>query len=238
MLRVLQERQVVRLGSRKILPIDVRVVAATNVDLRNAVSAGKFRLDLCFRLAVAILELPPLRQRADDIVPLAEHFIAMYSARQGRTPPVLSVGATNALLDYRWPGNIRELENAIHSAVLLCTDEVIRSTDLRFLPWATAQDTNSPPPVQPTRLHLPEPRQSESIDIAPMPSIDDLASSMDPLLDLPQPQLLENFEALVVWRAMAFCKGNQVHAARLLGITRNVLRTYLKRFGFLRTRYS
>ena len=239
LLRVLQERQVVRLGSRKPVAIDIRVVAATNVDLRTAVGEGKFRLDLCFRLAVAVLELPPLRNRVDDIVPLAERFIAKYSARIGRISPVLSVGATNAMLEYQWPGNIRELENAIHSAVLLCSDGVIRSTDLRFLPWAAAgaKDSGSPS-VRTAHQHSQEPLQSESIDVAPEASIDDLTSHMDQLLDAPHAQLLENFEAFIVWRAMGFCKGNQVHAARLLGITRNVLRTYLKRFGLLRTRYS
>jgi sigma-54-specific transcriptional regulator len=236
LLRVLQERQVVRLGSRKIVPVDVRVVAATNVDLRKAVSEGKFRLDLCFRLAVVILELPPLRQRVADILPLAQRFIASYSARLNRTPPSLSVDARNAMLDYPWPGNIRELENAIHAAVLINVDGVIRSTDLKFVSWARNQPGKMTMAL-PAMASNGQFRHAPANGVTHQPddvSVDDLTPYVDRLLGAPQEQLLENIEALMIQRAMIHSKGNQVHAARLLGITRNVLRTYLKRFGLMR----
>lgn len=237
LLRVLQERQVVRLGSRKIIPVDVRVVAATNVDLRKAISEGKFRLDLCFRLAVVILDLPPLRQRIADILPLAERFIAIYSARLKRAPPSLSADAIDAMLDYPWPGNIRELENAIHAAVLINVDGVIRGTDLKFVSWArnpSGKTAIAALPAYASNSQFMNPRERGIDSLAETLSVDDLTPFVDQLLDTPGDQLLESMEALLIQRAMRHCKGNQVHAARLLGITRNVLRTYLKRFALTR----
>src|SRR5690606_26631313 len=119
LLRVLQERELSRVGSRTAIPIDIRLVAATNVNLEEAVRAGRFREDLYYRLNVARLELPPLRKRPGDILPLAEHFLRLYSAHLGVSEARLSDGARRALLGYPWPGNIRELENIIHHAVLV-----------------------------------------------------------------------------------------------------------------------
>lgn len=109
LLRVLQERQVVRLGSRKPIALDVRLVAATNIDLLRAVEAQRFRADLYYRLSVATLGLPTLRERAGDILPLARHFIGVYAPRLGLRDVVLAPDAEAALLGYAWPGNIREL---------------------------------------------------------------------------------------------------------------------------------
>ncbi|HAA42193.1 MAG TPA: Fis family transcriptional regulator, partial [Pseudomonas sp.] len=131
LLRVLQEREVVRLGSRKSIPIDVRVLAATNVQLEKAINAGHFREDLYYRLDVVSLELSPLRERPGDILPLTRHFIEAYSQRLGYGPITISREAEHKLKSYSWPGNIRELENVIHHTLLICRNGVIERDDLR-----------------------------------------------------------------------------------------------------------
>lgn len=134
LLRVLQERQVVRLGSRKAIALDVRLVAATNIDLAKAVEAQHFRADLFYRLSVASVRLPPLRERPADIVPLARHFVNVYRNRLSLDEVSLTEGAQAALLHYSWPGNIRELENVIHFALIVCRDNTIRAEDIKLVP--------------------------------------------------------------------------------------------------------
>ncbi len=132
LLRVLQEREVVRLGSRKSIPINVRVLAATNVLLEKAINAGHFREDLYYRLNVVSLQLHPLRERPGDILPLTRHFLRSYSGRLGYGDVQLSVDAERKLVGYGWPGNIRELENVIHHTLLICRDDLIQADDLRL----------------------------------------------------------------------------------------------------------
>jgi transcriptional regulator with GAF, ATPase, and Fis domain len=119
LLRVLQEREIERLGSNKPIPVDVRLVAATNRDLEQAVQAGTFRADLFYRLQVVHIHLPPLCERPEDIAPLAEHFVRKYAVENQRAMQSVSPQALELLRAYPWPGNVRELENAIESAVVL-----------------------------------------------------------------------------------------------------------------------
>ena len=134
LLRVLQERQVVRLGSRRPIALDVRLVAATNIDLARAVVAQHFRADLYYRLSVAGVRLPSLHERQADILPLAEHFIGVYCNRLGIRSVPLSADAGEALRRYSWPGNIRELENVIHYALIVCAGDEIHPADLKLVP--------------------------------------------------------------------------------------------------------
>ncbi len=120
LLRVMQERQIRRIGSTKSQPVDVKVVAATHVNLADAVRRGGFREDLYYRLNVVPIELPPLRARMEDIIPLARHFVAHFAQEYGVRPPQLLPGAQRVLRLRRWPGNVRELRNTIERAVLLC----------------------------------------------------------------------------------------------------------------------
>src|SRR5476649_1246469 len=138
LLRVLQERQVVRLGSRRPIALDVRLVAATNIDLARAVVAQHFRADLYYRLSVAGVRLPSLHERQADILPLAEHFIGVYCTRLGLRPMALSRDAAAALRAYSWPGNIRELENVIHYALIVCAGSEIVRADLKLVPLLPA----------------------------------------------------------------------------------------------------
>ena len=130
LLRVLQEREVRPVGSTKASPIDVRVVAATHRDLRAAIKEGRFREDLFYRLAVIEIAIPPLRDRPEDIMPLAEHFLVRAAARSGRAIRGISASAARRLVAYGWPGNVRELENAIERSVALARDEWISVDDL------------------------------------------------------------------------------------------------------------
>ncbi len=125
LLRVLQERCFVRVGGKDTIRLDVRVVSATNVNLRDAVRVGRFREDLYYRLNEMTIELPPLRERDGDVGPLADHFVRVYSARFGRRVQRISASAQAALEGWTWPGNIRELENAMKSAVVLADDVVL-----------------------------------------------------------------------------------------------------------------
>jgi DNA-binding NtrC family response regulator len=130
LLRALQERVVTPVGGRAV-PIDVRVIAATHRDLHQAVRDGRFREDLYYRLGVVPLDLPPLRERLADIIPLAEHFLAL--SAEGGAPKRLSAGAAAKLLAHPWPGNIRELLNAMKRTSALVSRPVIAAEDLAFL---------------------------------------------------------------------------------------------------------
>jgi DNA-binding NtrC family response regulator len=129
LLRVLQEGEVQRVGGAVPRPVDVRVVVATNRVLRDEVAAGRFREDLFFRLNVIPVQLTPLRERSEDVLPLAQHFLARHSAESGRRL-ALSAAASEALLAHAWPGNVRELENAVERGVVLGRGETIEPEDL------------------------------------------------------------------------------------------------------------
>ena len=130
LLRVLQEREVERLGGTRTIPVDVRVIAATNADLRGLVRARAFREDLFYRINVAALTIPPLRERKDDIPILVEHFIRKYAREFKKDVRGISRGALPSLDAYDWPGNVRELENVVERCVALATRPVIRLDDL------------------------------------------------------------------------------------------------------------
>jgi transcriptional regulator with GAF, ATPase, and Fis domain len=129
LLRVLQERQIERVGGQQAIEVDVRVIAATNRSLQKMVKEGKFREDLYYRLNVVKIDLPPLRDRPEDIPLLAQHFAEKY-AGPGKQPKSISPQAMEALLTYRWPGNIRELENAIERAVVTSRESVLQVENL------------------------------------------------------------------------------------------------------------
>jgi DNA-binding NtrC family response regulator len=142
LLRVLEERVVRRLGGPRDVPVDVRLVAATNRDLSREAESGTFRQDLFFRLAVVVVNMPPLRDRPGDVPLLARHFTARLAARHGLPVPALVEGALEALASHGWPGNVRELRNVLERAVVVRGGEPIRASDL-----ALAASTSSVPPL-------------------------------------------------------------------------------------------
>ncbi len=222
LLRVLQERQVVRLGARQPIPLNVRLVAATNVDLHKAIAADRFRSDLYYRLGVATVHLPPLSERTGDILPLARHFIEVYSGKLNLENVTLAADARAALLSYEWPGNIRELENVIHFALIVCRDNQIQAEDLKLTGISH-------------RHHSHHARQTPAAP--PRPSADtfqqQLSALVNSMIDSDQPDLFDRFEEGLVRTAFDSCHRNQVQTARVLGISRNILRTHLKRFGLI-----
>jgi Nif-specific regulatory protein len=142
LLRVLQEREYERVGSNRTLSADVRIIAATNQDLETRLSEGLFRQDLYYRVNVFPISLPPLRDRKDDILLLADHFVAKYAKKMGKVVRRISTPAINMMFAYHWPGNVRELENCVEYAVLLSDDGVIHGHNL------------------PPTLQLPEPSEA------------------------------------------------------------------------------
>jgi sigma-54-specific transcriptional regulator len=224
LLRVLQERQVVRLGSRKPIALDLRLVAATNIDLQQAVAAKHFRADLYYRLSVAPVSLPPLRHRIGDILPLAEHFVRLFARKLGGAQVRIDPAAQQALLDYPWPGNIRELENVIHHALIVCQDGVIRTRDLRLVNLPAA-----PPPSPPSASALAGPPRSA---VAPLEQVTALFAE---LLRDPPRGLHGQLEAALLRAAYAHHGHNQVVTARALGLSRHTLRTLMRRHGLLRS---
>jgi sigma-54-specific transcriptional regulator len=254
LLRVLQERQVVRLGSRRPIAVDVRLVAATNVDLERAVEAQRFRADLYYRLNVAPLHLPPLRERPGDILPLAHHFIRQCSERMGRDEVRLAPDAEAALLAYAWPGNIRELENAIHFALIVSRGRPIGAGDLKLVPALLAPEVQDPsvepqddaasarpPAAQPEAQAglssaidgIGGPPAPGAVPAGQPPIYQELAGFFDRLVERGDAALFQSVEEILVRSAYARCRENQVQTARALDITRNMLRTLLKRYGLL-----
>ncbi|MBF4519276.1 sigma 54-interacting transcriptional regulator [Flavobacterium sp. ANB] len=130
LLRVLQEREIERIGGKSPMKIDVRIIAATNKDLEEEVAAGRFRMDLYYRLHVFPIMVPPLKKRKDDIPELANHFIKIYSEKMGRKSPILSENALEQIINYNWPGNIRELEHVMQRTILLTEGNTIKEIEI------------------------------------------------------------------------------------------------------------
>jgi sigma-54 dependent transcriptional regulator len=244
LLRVLQERQVVRLGSRRPIALDVRLVAATNIDLARAVVAQHFRADLYYRLSVAGVRLPSLHERQADILPLAEHFIGVYCNRLGIRSVPLSAEAGHALRHYSWPGNIRELENVIHYALIVCAGTEIHLADLKLVPLvpdrraAASAQAAAPayggyrPPSAGDEPATPASVQAPSAP-APVDARARLPALFDQLLREGGDGLFDAVERALVHAAFEHAHRNQVRSAKALGVTRNMVRTLLKRHGLL-----
>jgi DNA-binding NtrC family response regulator len=156
LLRVLQEHEIRRVGGKEWLPVDVRVVAATNQDLTQAVAEGQFRQDLYYRLDVISIRLPPLRERREDIPLLARHFLSYYSKETGKSVSAISDNAMELLTTYRWPGNIRELEHAIEQAVALSYQPVLLPEDLPREVREQATHQFSSNPAAPSEFNFPD----------------------------------------------------------------------------------
>src|SRR5581483_300416 len=152
-LRAIQEREIERLGSSTTVPVEVRIIAATNRELQQALDEGALREDLYYRLNVILLHVPPLRERMDDVPILGMHFLRKYAAREGSSMSGISDEAMNVLLSYSWPGNVRELENAIERAVVLGHGERLRPQDLPPQVHRRADDHHS---LVPAHLTLEE----------------------------------------------------------------------------------
>ena len=158
LLRVLQEREIRRIGGGAPIPVDIRVITASNKDLERAVEAGEFREDLFYRIAAFPITIPPLRERREDIPLLARHFLEKHAARAGKEIGGIAAAAMRLLLQYDWPGNVRELENAIERAVLLETGTVLQAGSLppRLSPIIAAAGGRAPAPASAAVLTLAE----------------------------------------------------------------------------------
>lgn len=202
LLRVLQESTVERLGSHTPVAVDLRVVAATNRDPQQAVSEGRLRQDLYFRLNVVRVDVPPLRQRCDDIPLLADHFLAKYSRELGRPTPRLDADALRQLQGYGWPGNIRELENMMERAAVLSRSDVITPDllpDDVFNPASAIVEAVVPGTVEPESLAI-------------------------------EPQVAQ-LEKRLIEQALSHTGDNKSAAARLLEVSERTLWYKIKKYG-------
>ena len=203
LLRVLEDGEVRRIGETKTTTVDVRVLAATNVDLEKRIRDGSFRQDLYFRLARFTVAAPPLRQRVEDVPLLAQHFLNLFAREMGRDAPPLNPDVVERLLTYSFPGNVRELKNIVERALIESRGGEIRPSHLHFL--SEAEGGNA------TRARGAV--STSEVDAEATASGETAAAAL--------PLNLEQAELLVVKRAIASCNGNISDAARLLGTNRN-----------------
>jgi DNA-binding NtrC family response regulator len=153
-LRAIQEQEFERVGGSRTIKVDVRIIAATNVDLPTAIAEGRFREDLFYRLNVVSIQVPPLRERKEDIVPLARHFLLKFGREMKRPVKEFNQGALEMLLRHDWPGNVRELENTVERAVLMTESATLAESDLSILGRGNGSHADSMPLVDPGLLNL------------------------------------------------------------------------------------
>jgi DNA-binding NtrC family response regulator len=201
LLSVLQNRQVIRLGTNKPRAIDIRLICATNMPLYEMVKQGSFRQDLLYRINTVEIQLPPLRERKEDIKLLAEHFLQLYSKKYNRDGLTMNAQTLHRLSAYHWPGNIRELDHAMERAIILCDGNELQEEDFYFAPG------NDRAPASNTIEHTHSPTLSEG------------------------DYTLEALEKLMVQKVLVKHSGNITHAAKELGITRTALYRRIEKHG-------
>ncbi len=212
LLRALQEREVDRLGGSKPIKVDIRVIATSNRDLIQAVRDGSFREDLLYRLNVVNLKLPPLRERPGDIVALADHFVKKYATANGVPQRRISEEARRRLVGHRWSGNVRELENAMHRAVLLASGPEIELDAIR-LPDGQLLGSDDPQAMIAGR------------------TVQTAAMAADAAMRAFVGQTVAQMEQQLIIDTLGHCFGNRTHAANILGISIRTLRNKLKEYS-------
>jgi len=210
LLRVLQDGEFMRVGGNDVIKTDVRVLAASNVDLKRAVELGSFRQDLFYRLSVFPIKLPPLRERPEDTHPLVIHFIEHYKQKTGRFITGISKDALQALITYDWPGNVRELENAIERAVIIASG---RQIELEDLPEAIS------------KIALQE-RDQIKVERAKAAS-----EGRTTTFEITVPSSMEEIERLAIEATLDYTGGDKSHAAKALGIGRKTLYRKLDQYN-------
>lgn len=202
LLRAIQEREITRVGSNEAVKVDIRILATSNRDMAAHVKAGNFREDLFYRLNVITVDLPPLRERREDIPLFAKHFIEKYAKANGLPVKPLAKEAEQMINAYDWPGNVREMENAMHRAVLLATGTAIDSKAVSISGIGAAP--SSPAAVTP----------ASGGNVTPMVG-----------------RTMESVERDLIVNTLEHCLGNRTHAANMLGISIRTLRNKLKQYG-------
>lgn len=243
LLRVLQEREVERLGGRKSIKLDVRVIATSNRDMRLEVSEGKFREDLYFRLSVLPLQWAPLRDRKEDILPLANSLLTKHAKKQRRVGISLDPGAVNALLNYAWPGNVRELDNVMQRALILQPGSTISEADLGlqivnvYSEKPSLVDAASGPAV-PSSLSIPAAAPVASEALSAMPN-EVYSAGVAETAELPNEESLDGAAQLgsdmkkhefeIIVKTLKQENGSKKNTAERLGISPRTLRYKLAR---------
>jgi transcriptional regulator with GAF, ATPase, and Fis domain len=210
LLRVLQDGELTRVGGNEVIKTDVRVLAASNVDLKRAVELGTFRQDLFYRLSVFPIKLPPLRERPQDIHPLVIHFLEHYKHKTGRFISGISKDALQAMITYDWPGNVRELENAIERAVIIASGRQIELEDL---------------PDSISKIALQE-RDRIKVERAKAAS-----EGRTTTFEITVPSSMEEIERQAIEATLDYTDGDKSHAARALGIGRKTLYRKLEQYN-------
>jgi DNA-binding NtrC family response regulator len=209
LLRVLQDGEFTRIGGKEVIKSDVRVIAASNVDLAAAVDEGKFRKDLYYRLSVFPVTLPPLRERVEDIHPLVFHFLERYKEKSGRFVSGISKEALRALVNYEWSGNVRELENAIERAVIIASG---RQIDLEDLPEAISK------------------KAFEASALARQERARAAGEGREIAIEIGLPASMDEIERYVIEATLDYADGDKSRASRLLNIGRKTLYRKLEQY--------
>ncbi len=209
-LRVIQEGEFTRLGGSDLIKVDVRLIVATNRDLEKAIQEGRFREDLYYRLNVISIHLPPLRERKEDIPELVKYFLKKFGQELGKSIRSIDIEAMDKLMQYDWPGNVRELENCLKRAVILAKTSSLSSEDLQIPPDIGVGTRNRRSMEELLEEALNEAFVSENTDV------------------------MAKVERILILKALQKTGGNQVRAARLLGISRNTLRNRIEKYGITR----
>jgi nitrogen regulation protein NR(I) len=213
-LRLLQEKSIERLGGRDTIPVDVRIIAATNRDLEAALQQGRFREDLYYRLKVVTIVLPPLRERVEDIPLLVDYFLTRYAAELDMSNPGIAKDTLGILRNHSWPGNVRELANAIQKALIFNRGAPIQPQDI-LQAAAAGTGTSSAASLRDTDEVL---RQWVRETIATRPD----ANKFDTVMD--------HFASILIGEALNVTRGNRSQAARLLGLSRPTLHSKIEKY--------
>ncbi|HEX9180675.1 MAG TPA: sigma 54-interacting transcriptional regulator, partial [Burkholderiales bacterium] len=238
LLKLLEEKTVRRIGSVRERKVNIRIISATNQDLEQLVRNGRFRSDLYFRLRIISIALPPLRERGEDVLMLARHFLQVHGRRYGKKELMLTPEAERLLMEYPWHGNVRELKNVLEQTVLLARDRLIHPEQMA-IPVGQRHDAQ-PAPIQ----HYGQPPQ-----FAPQPNFGQPQFGQpqygQPGYGQPPPQggdpafprygvKLSDVERDLVMKTLEKTDWNVSKAAKLLGLTRDMLRTRIERYGLVR----
>ena len=211
LLRVLQEREIKPVGGTRIRQINIRVIAATNKILESEISAGRFREDLFYRLAVVPLRVPPLRERKGDVPLLVNHFLKKYSRRLGKEIQEISSYALGVLMNYDFPGNVRELENSIERGVALESSNIILPESLTLYGRQEEQQVQDPPSRNQTLFQA--------------------AASEEELYDLGIENIVSNLEKRLIEHTLEKTDNSKIRAAELLQVSFRSLRYKIKKYG-------